>query len=179
MNIGKIISKYRKEHGLSMEKFAALCGRSKGYISMLEKGVNPVSGKPITPSIDTFTGIASAMNMSVIELSEMIDGETRAASGTSAGSKRYDTAMDFAPIRVAETADSYIAYYDGKAFVPVEPVFVRRNQPVVVTILDENAMTPADRARRAASQLKGMLTGTGMSGEAFAARKHLEKELEK
>jgi len=29
------------------------------------------------------------------------------------------------------------AYYDGSVFVPVEPVKARRNQPAIITILDD------------------------------------------
>ena len=29
------------------------------------------------------------------------------------------------------------AYYDGSVFVPIEPVSIRINQPVVVTVLDD------------------------------------------
>ena len=36
MTLGEVIAAYRKEHGLSMEKFSELSGISKGYISMLE-----------------------------------------------------------------------------------------------------------------------------------------------
>ena len=32
------------------------------------------------------------------------------------------------------------AYYDGRVFVPVEPVRARRNQNAVITILDDETM---------------------------------------
>jgi hypothetical protein len=36
------------------------------------------------------------------------------------------------------------AYFDGRAFVPTKPVSVRKNQPVLVTILD----VPDDNATK-------------------------------
>jgi len=165
MNIGTIIKKYRKEQGISMERFAGLCGCSKGYISMLEKGVNPVNGKPIKPGIKLFARIASVMHLSVDDLLSMTESE-------------YPE-MTQAPLIVGEPLESISAYYDGYAFVPITPVAIRKNQPVIVTVLDEKTMTPSDRARQAASQLKGILIGSGMSSEAFSARKQVEKELEK
>lgn len=41
MTLRDLISAYRKDHGLSQRQFANQCGLSNGYISMLEKGINP------------------------------------------------------------------------------------------------------------------------------------------
>ena len=190
MRIGEIIKKYRTDQGVSMEKFAELCGRSKGYISMLERGVNPVNGKPITPGIDTFARIAAVMHVSADELLHMTGGKPRAAIYGGVAAEGGDADTGVGSCNVSESSGEYIAggettpetiraYYDGHAFIPIKPVSVSKNQPVVVTILDESAMTPADMARHAATQLKGILSGSGMSSETFAARKQLEKELEK
>lgn len=40
MTLGDVISKYRAEHGISMDKFAELSGISKAYISILERNRN-------------------------------------------------------------------------------------------------------------------------------------------
>ena len=53
MTLGEIVKEYRIAHNMSMDVFASRSGLSKGYISMLEKNVNPKNGKPITPSIET------------------------------------------------------------------------------------------------------------------------------
>lgn len=53
MKIGAIVKEYRKKEGLTMEEFATKIGRSKGYISMLEKGENPNTHKPIAPTFET------------------------------------------------------------------------------------------------------------------------------
>lgn len=71
--LGTIIRNYREEHGLSMDSFAQLSGLSKGYISMLEKNVNPRTGKAITPSLDTYNSVAKALNVDLDMLLSMVD----------------------------------------------------------------------------------------------------------
>ena len=72
MTLGELIREYRDQHGMSMDEFARLSNLSKGYISMLEKNKNPRNGKPITPSIATYTDLAAAMHVSVAELMEKV-----------------------------------------------------------------------------------------------------------
>lgn len=75
MHIGKYISEYRKSKDLSMQEFADRCGLSKGYISMLEKGVHPQNGKRIVPSITTVQKVSSAMNITIDELLQAVDAD--------------------------------------------------------------------------------------------------------
>ena len=60
MKLSEWIYNYRKTHGLSMQGMADLCGLSKQYISVLEKGVNPNTKKEFVPSIETIKKIADA-----------------------------------------------------------------------------------------------------------------------
>lgn len=62
-SIGEMIKKYRQEHGMSMEEFASRCGLSKAYISLIERGKNTRSDKPIVPSIDTVKAIADVLGV--------------------------------------------------------------------------------------------------------------------
>lgn len=62
-SIGEMIKKYRQEHGMSMEEFARRCGLSKAYISLIERGKNTRSDKPIVPSIDTVKAIANVLGV--------------------------------------------------------------------------------------------------------------------
>lgn len=74
LTIGEIIREYRKEHGLSQRQFASLCGDvSNGYISMIERGKNPVNGKPIILSVEKVAMFAHAMGMSMNQLVAMAD----------------------------------------------------------------------------------------------------------
>lgn len=52
MKLGDKIKQFRLEKKLTMQQLADLSGKSKGYISMLEKGINPQTQKPIEPSLE-------------------------------------------------------------------------------------------------------------------------------
>lgn len=73
MNLGNLIIEYRNNHDLSQRQFANLCGLSNGYISILEKGINPNTGKPVTPTLPQYQKLASGMGLSLSELFEQID----------------------------------------------------------------------------------------------------------
>lgn len=74
MTLGEIILQYRTEHGMSQRQFADLCkGVSNGYISMVEQGRNPSTGKPVVPSIEKLKLFADAMQMSLHDLLEQAD----------------------------------------------------------------------------------------------------------
>ena len=58
MRLGEYIKSYRDDHDMTMESFASKSGLTKGYVSMLEKGTNPRSGKEIVPSLETIRKVA-------------------------------------------------------------------------------------------------------------------------
>lgn len=76
MTLGDLVLKYREDHQLSQRQFAMKCGISNGYISMIEKNVNPATGKPPIPSLQKVKEIASAMNMTLDEVMRITDGDT-------------------------------------------------------------------------------------------------------
>lgn len=73
MKLGDLVKKYRSEHDLSQRQFAAACGVSNGYISMIEDGKNPKTNEDIVPSIHTYKKIASTMGMSLNDLLSLLD----------------------------------------------------------------------------------------------------------
>lgn len=73
MKIGEYIKQYRKQHDLSQRKFALQCGVSNGYISMLEKGENPRTHKPIKSTLDKVNDVARGMGMTLHELLSIVD----------------------------------------------------------------------------------------------------------
>lgn len=75
MKIGAIVKEYRQRKKLTMEEFANKIGKSKGYISMLEKGENPQTHKPIAPTFETLKEIAKAMDLDINVLIKQLDGE--------------------------------------------------------------------------------------------------------
>ena len=73
MELKTFINSYRAEHNLTMEQFAKSASLSKGYISMLEKGYNPHTGKKIIPSISALNNIAIATGTDLDHLLKIID----------------------------------------------------------------------------------------------------------
>lgn len=73
MTLGEIIIRYRTQHDLSQRQFAVKCGKSNGYIAMLEKGLNPSTKKPIAPNMETLKSIADAMSKDLDSLLSEID----------------------------------------------------------------------------------------------------------
>lgn len=68
MTLSDLVQEYRREHDLSQRQFASACGLSNGYISMLERNVNPKTGQPVTPSLPALKKIADGMGISLTDL---------------------------------------------------------------------------------------------------------------
>lgn len=73
MTLKDLIVEYRSEHGLSQRQFASACGLSNGYISMLEKGQNPNTKLPVTPTLPKLKQLASGMGMTLTDLLVKVD----------------------------------------------------------------------------------------------------------
>lgn len=73
MTLGDLIKKFRAEADISMDEFAERAGLSKGYISMLEKNINPKTGQPIAPSLQTIKQVSSVLNIEFDTVISMID----------------------------------------------------------------------------------------------------------
>lgn len=74
MKIGEWVHSYRKEHGLSMQTFGDMCGLSRAYISILERGINPTTGKSFVPTIQTLKKIADVTHTDFDKLLSFLDG---------------------------------------------------------------------------------------------------------
>jgi len=73
MQLRDLIRSYRNSHSLSQRQFAAQCDLSNGYISILEKGLNPSTGKPVTPTLPQLKKLADGMSLSLADLLEQVD----------------------------------------------------------------------------------------------------------
>ena len=75
MTLGDIILSYRNSFApkMSQRDFAKKCGLSHTYIAALEKNVDPRTGKPIAPTLDTVRDVALAMNLPIEKLLKMLD----------------------------------------------------------------------------------------------------------
>jgi transcriptional regulator with XRE-family HTH domain len=95
MFLGELIKAYREEHNnMSMAEFAAKCGLSKGYISMLEKNKDPRSNDPIIPSIITIKKVAEAIGLNFNELYNMLDDDSQITLDDSIGEIISDDEME-------------------------------------------------------------------------------------
>ena len=73
MTLKDLIIEYRNDHGQSQRQFATACGLSYGYISMLEKEMNPNTKLPVTPTLPKLKQLASGMGMSLTDLLVKVD----------------------------------------------------------------------------------------------------------
>ena len=73
MKLRELIRNYRESHDCSQRQLALQCGLSNGYISILEKGINPNTGKPVTPTIPQLKKLAEGMGMTLNELLEQVE----------------------------------------------------------------------------------------------------------
>ena len=75
MKLGDLIVQYRQRHDISQREFARRCGLSNSLISILEKGINPQTGKEMSPDLDTYQHIAQAMDITLQTLFEKLGND--------------------------------------------------------------------------------------------------------
>ena len=73
MTLGDYIRAYRKKEKMSQREFAVKCNLSNGYISMLERGLNPKTKEPITPSLMQLKKLADGMGVTVNDILTAVD----------------------------------------------------------------------------------------------------------
>lgn len=73
MKLSEMVIKYREEHDLSQRQFAQKCDLSNGYISMLEKNLNPSTGLPLVPTVTNLKKLATGMGMTLQEMFPLLD----------------------------------------------------------------------------------------------------------
>lgn len=101
MTLRELVITYRNEKGMSQRQFATACGLSNGYISMLEKNVNPKTGLPVTPSLPALKKIAMGMGLTLNDLFlqaddmpvDLLDGNEKSTLVTGSEDKRELEAM--------------------------------------------------------------------------------------
>lgn len=77
MTLGQIIRTYREENHMSMDDFSKSSGLSKAYISQLENNLNPKTGEPPLPSINSIKKAANGMFMTFDELFSQLDNDIK------------------------------------------------------------------------------------------------------
>lgn len=73
MKLGKWLREYRHAHGMTMNDMADACGFSKSYVNLLEKGINPTTQKPVSPTMQTLEKIARATGQDVDSLLKILN----------------------------------------------------------------------------------------------------------
>lgn len=73
MTLGDLIVDYRQKNRLSQRQFASICGLSNGYISMLEKGINPNTEQPIIPTLPALKKLADSMGTTLESILSSVD----------------------------------------------------------------------------------------------------------
>ncbi len=73
MTLAELIADYRASNNLSQRQMGAQCGLSTGYISLVEKEINPQTGKPMVPTLTVLNKLAKGMNMTIDELISICD----------------------------------------------------------------------------------------------------------
>lgn len=68
MTLRELVIEFRRENSISQRQFASMCGLSNGYISMLERNLNPKTNLPLTPSLPALKKIAQGMGMTLNDL---------------------------------------------------------------------------------------------------------------
>lgn len=77
MKLGTLISDFRASNHLSQREFARRCNLSNSLISILEKGINPQTGKEVSPDLETYVGISRAMGITTQALFEMLGRDAK------------------------------------------------------------------------------------------------------
>ena len=75
MTLQEYIIEFRKEHKLSQRQFSSIANLSNSYLAIIENNYNPKTGKPPIISLLTIKKLASAMGLSLQELTDIIDNQ--------------------------------------------------------------------------------------------------------
>lgn len=83
MTLGDIIKNYRAETGTSQDEIAKRSGLSKAYISILERNINPSTGREPVPSMEAIASIANAIGVDFDVLFREINPQSKVSLSTS------------------------------------------------------------------------------------------------
>ncbi|MFN8187381.1 MAG: helix-turn-helix transcriptional regulator [Gaiellales bacterium] len=134
---GQDVRDRRQRQGLSVRALAARAGISPAYVTAIELGRNPTTGRPAVPSISVVSRLAAALELDLSRvLASIGSGEVADGSGSD-GSKHvlfYSLGCDSDPLGVAErlfgsTVDHWLAVADPRSAsspLPAERATVRR-----------------------------------------------------
>lgn len=79
MTLGDFVRAYRAEHKMNIRDFANQSGLSPAYISILERNINPASGKPPVPSLETIQAVARVICIDFNDIISALDRDQEIA----------------------------------------------------------------------------------------------------
>ena len=120
MKLGDWIKNYRLKHDLSLQAFADLCGFSKAYAAILEKGINPSTGKPVSPTMQTFEKVAKVAGMDVNEFIELLDKDQTITLNSTEEKQSYYLDPETAKLvkELSDNPDLRNLLYEGRKLAP-------------------------------------------------------------
>lgn len=111
MKLSEMLKIHRDENDISQRELARRCGLSNSLISLLEMGVNPQTGKEMSPDLETYRKLAFGMQISMQKLFEQLgDDATVNLSGDPKNSLDVGAAWYAAKIK-QEGLDGYFDNY--------------------------------------------------------------------
>lgn len=149
MTLGDLIRNYRLSQGLSTRDFSERCGLSRAYISILERNINPSTGRPPIPSLGTIRSIASAIGMDFNELISILN-ENQAVSLEDRVDKPIDDDPSSDP-KVVEGILKRIAQFDSNTQTPDNEIIHHSTNMIVFSPI--NPMKNSDAAEIVQSRI--------------------------
>lgn len=120
MYIGELIKKYRTEHELSQRAFASRTSLSPSYINTLEKIYNPKTNKPYSVTTDVAKELASAMNINIEELLNMLDKNQEFILKEESNSYSHNTKQAYPLLGMVKAGYNYLANENIIGYVNID-----------------------------------------------------------
>lgn len=120
MKLRDIIARYREQHDMSRREFGRKCGLSNAYISILETGVNPRTGEPLSPTVETYQKIAKAMGISLNDLLNMLSADELITLNAPFEAEDIDPEKQKLLDFIEQLPDEQIATYRALFDLPIE-----------------------------------------------------------
>ena len=114
MLLKDLIAEYIANNGISYRTFAKQAGISSAYLSMINSGVNPSTGRPPVVSFQKLSKIAEGMGMSVHQLIHSVD-DMEVDIGSEGGPDSLFDQFSPAALAVARAYDQMSEY--GKSMI--------------------------------------------------------------
>ena len=160
MTLKDFLKDYRLTHALSQRQLAKNCGLSNGYISMLERGVNPSTGQPVVPNLQAIQKLAVGMGLTLVELCARVEDLPidLASAGEQPAKKGRSPA---GPLPLSAEAETVARDYDG---------LDRHGKTVVRVVLSEEKRRAEEELRRQRERRERFDALSALDGEPVEPR---------